>query len=258
MNQAIHINLINFLLIYLLLIIVLFIMKRCHINQTKQLIVSSMRMTVQLVIAGLVLTYIFKHPHPLFTVTYIIAMCGFATYRVLSKNKGLNIKFRRFIILALALSGVSVITFFVTIVVKQNIFNPRYVIPLSGMVFGNMMTGLNLGIKTFREQIDNDRHKLNVLLNYGINPNIILRPYMNNALETALLPILNNMVGMGIVSLPGMMTGQILSGTMPMTAILYQISMMIAICTAVCLAVFIALYLGYHTFYNDQKQFIFE
>ena len=258
MTQAIQINLFNFLLIYLLLLVVLFIMKRCHINQTKQLIVSSMRMTVQLVIAGLLLTYIFKHPHPIFTIAYLIAMCGFATYRVISKNNGLNQSFKKVIVLALALSGVAVISFFVIFVIKQNIFNPQYVIPLSGMVFGNMMTGLNLGIKTFREQIDQDHHKLNVLLNYGIDPNVILRPYMNSALETALLPILNNMVGMGIVSLPGMMTGQILSGTMPLTAILYQISMMITICTAVCLAVFIALYFGYHTFYNERKQFIFE
>ncbi|HPZ52781.1 MAG TPA: ABC transporter permease, partial [Clostridia bacterium] len=67
---------------------------------------------------------------------------------------------------------------------------------------------------------------------------------------------LNNMVGMGIVSLPGMMTGQILSGTMPTTAILYQISIMIAICTVVCLSVFGSLYLGYRTLYNERNQFL--
>ncbi|NMB08219.1 MAG: ABC transporter permease, partial [Tissierellia bacterium] len=65
---------------------------------------------------------------------------------------------------------------------------------------------------------------------------------------------LNSMVGMGIVSLPGMMTGQILSGTLPTTAILYQIAIMIAICTAVCLSVFGSLYFGYRTLYNDRNQ----
>ena len=68
------------------------------------------------------------------------------------------------------------------------------------------------------------------------------------------MPTLNSMVGMGIVSLPGMMTGQILSGTLPTTAILYQIAIMIAICTVVCLSVFGSLYFGYRTLYNDRNQ----
>ena len=75
-------------------------------------------------------------------------------------------------------------------------------------------------------------------------------------LETALLPTLNSMVGMGIVSLPGMMTGQILSGTMPTTAILYQIAVMIAICTVVTAASFGSLFLGLRTLYDPKNQIL--
>jgi len=92
------------------------------------------------------------------------------------------------------------------------------------------------------------------LLNLGVAPQKILIPFVNNALETALLPTLNSMLGMGIISLPGMMTGQILSGTLPTTAILYQIAIMISICTAVCLTVFSSLYFGYKTLYNKAIQ----
>jgi putative ABC transport system permease protein len=95
------------------------------------------------------------------------------------------------------------------------------------------------------------------LLNLGVKPRKILLPFSQNALETALLPTLNNMVGMGIISLPGMMTGQILSGTPPTTAILYQIAIMIAIATVVCLATFSALNLGIRTLYNDRNQIDF-
>ena len=59
---------------------------------------------------------------------------------------------------------------------------------------------------------------------------------------------------MGIISLPGMMTGQILSGTLPSTAILYQIAIMIAITTVTCLSVFCTLYFGHRTLYNDKNQ----
>jgi putative ABC transport system permease protein len=62
------------------------------------------------------------------------------------------------------------------------------------------------------------------------------------------------MVGMGIVFLPGMMTGQILSGTLPLTSIMYQIAIMIAICASVCLAIFFSLHFGYKTLYNKRNQ----
>lgn len=257
MSGAAEISLVRFVLIYLLLIVVLAIMKKCHIEQSKLLMLASVRMTLQLIVAGLLLTYIFKHPHPVFTVAYVAAMAAFACYRVLSKNKWLNKKFKVTIVLSLMLSGVAVILFFVIAIVNRSIFDPQYVIPLSGMVFGNAMTGVNLAIKTFKESIDAERIRIETLLNFGAKPEKILMPFVNRSLETALLPTLNSMIGMGIVSLPGMMTGQILSGTLPTTAILYQISIMIAITTVVSLSVFGSLYFGYKTLFNERSQINF-
>lgn len=257
MNGVAQITLFRFLLIYLLLLLVLGIMKKCRIQETTLLIISSFRMTVQLILAGLILTYLFSHPIPVFTVAYIGVMAAFAVYRVISKNKGLNFRFRLAIAGAMVFSGLCVLAFFVLAVVNQDIFNPQYAIPLSGMLFGNAMTGVNLGIKSFRENIESEKLQIETLLNFGGNPQQVLLPFVNRALETALLPTLNSMVGMGIVSLPGMMTGQILSGTLPTTAILYQIAIMIAICTVVCLSVFGSLYLGYRTLYNDRAQMLY-
>lgn len=253
--MAVQIGIGRFLLIYLLLLLILAIMKRCKIQQTKLLLFGSLQMTVQLVLAGYILTYIFKNPRPIFTVIYVFLMMIFAIHRVLSKNKSLNPRFKCYIAVSLAFSGLGVIIFFIVCVVNENLFNPQYAIPLSGMIFGNVMTGLNLGLKTFRESLDAQRPRLDALLNFGGRPGDILRPFVFQALETALLPTLNSMVGMGIVSLPGMMTGQILSGTLPTTAILYQIAIMIAICTVVCLSVFGSLYFGHKTLYNGGGQF---
>lgn len=257
MNGAVEISIFRFLLIYILLLVVLAVMKKCKINQTKLLLIGSIRMTTQLILAGLLLTYIFKNPHPIFTIAYVLAMIVFAIHRVLSKNKGLNRRFQLAVVLSLSVSGLAVISFFVLAVVNQSIFNPQYTIPLSGMIFGNAMTGVNLGVKTFRESVESERSQIEALLNFGGKPKQILLPFVNQALETALLPTLNSMVGMGIVSLPGMMTGQILSGTLPTTAILYQIAIMVAICAVVCLSVFGSLYLGYQTLYNSRNQFEF-
>ena len=117
-------------------------------------------------------------------------------------------------------------------------------------------TGVSLGVKTFRESIHDQRSKIEALVCVGASAEDILLPFVRQALETAMLPTLNSMVGMGIVSLPGMMTGQILAGTLPMTSILYQIAIMIAICTAVTCACFGTLYFGNKTLYDKKRQII--
>lgn len=254
MQGIVQLNIIQFSLVYVLLVVVLLIMKKSRISQTRLLLIASMRMTVQLVLAGLILTYIFENPHPLFVVVYIVAMIAFSIRRVLSKNPGLNKDFKLAVVASLAFSGLAVLIYFVTVVVQTSVFNPQYTIPLAGMIIGNAMTGVSLALKTFTENVKSQRPKIEALLNLGATPRDILLPYVNNAIETALLPTMNSMLGMGIVSLPGMMTGQILSGTLPMTAIMYQIAIMIAITTAVCLTVFSALTLGYKTLYNKRNQ----
>ena len=254
MNSIIRLDIFHFSLIYILLLIILAIMKKSKIKQSKLLLLASSRMTIQLVLAGLILTYIFGNPHPVFVVIYLISMIAFSVHRVLSKNKSINNKFKWAITLSLAFSGVFVLGYFVIVVVGKSFFNPQYTIPLAGMIIGNSMTGVTLGMKTFTENIKNQKNKIEALQNLGVTPRKILLPFVNNALETALLPTMNNMLGMGIISLPGMMTGQILSGTAPTTAIMYQIAIMIAICTAVCLTVFCSLTFGYKTLYNNRNQ----
>ncbi|NLF37428.1 MAG: ABC transporter permease, partial [Clostridiaceae bacterium] len=153
MDGIVQLNIFQFALVYLLLVVILVIMKNRKINQIKLLLIASVRMTVQLVLAGLVLTYIFKNPHPLFTVGYIVAMIAFSIYTVLSRNKGLNKKFKIVVGASLSLTGIGVILFFILGVVGVNFFNPQYTIPISGMIMGNAMTGVSLGLKTFNENV---------------------------------------------------------------------------------------------------------
>lgn len=255
MEGAVALNIFQFSIIYILLIVVLIIMKKSKVNQTRLLLIASLRMTVQLVIVGYVLQYIFKTPNPLYTIIFLTLMILFSINRVLKSRKDLNKNFKVAIAVSLTFSGLFVLFFFVAIVVNKSIFNPQYTIPLAGMIIGNAMTGVNIGIKTFMDSINKEKIKINTLLNLGVDPKNILKPFANNALETALIPTLNSMLGMGIIFLPGMMTGQILSGTLPTTAIMYQIAIMIAICTSVCLTVFLSLNLGYKSLYNNKKQF---
>ena len=256
MAGAVPISLWQFSMVYLLLIIVLWVMKRSKIDRTKLLLTASIKMTVQLILAGLLLQYIFSNPHPLFTVLFIAVMIGFSVNRVYETRKDLNSRFKMAVAVSLSLSGLFVLFFFVAGVLGQSLFNPQYTIPLAGMIVGNAMTGVTLGIRTFFDSVNSDRRKIDTLVNLGIDFRTILRPYVNHALESALMPTMNSMLGMGIIFLPGMMTGQMLSGTLPLTAIMYQIAIMIAICTSVCLSVFFTLNMGYRSLYNDRQQYI--
>ncbi len=255
MNDTVQIGIFNFALIYLLLLIVGIIMKISHISQTKLLLIASLRMTVQLTLAGYILMYILENPSPLFVCAYIVIMSLFAVHRILSVNKGLHTAFQLIIAGAISMSSIFVISFFICAVIGESFFNPQYTIPISGMIIGNAMTGITLGVRTFMENVKNARLQIEVLLNQGAKPKNILKPFVNTALETALLPTVNSMLGMGIVSLPGMMTGQILSGEAPTTAILYQISINICLAAVVSLAVFLSLNFGYKTLYNKDHQF---
>ena len=254
MTESLSMQLSGFASIYLLLLIVGAIFKKCHIQQTKFLLLASLQMTVQLIIAGYVLLYIFKYPSPIFTCTYLALMIGFAIHRALNKNKWLNNKFKWITILSILLSGAFIVGFMMIAVIQKDIFTPQYIIPISGMLVSAIMNGSTLALKAFRESMDGQRNRIEVLMNIGTPPQEIVHPFVNQAMETALLPTLNNMVGMGIVSFPGMMTGQILAGALQNEAVLYQITIMIANSTAVSLVSFATLYFGCRTLWNDRYQ----
>ncbi|MCL2560135.1 MAG: ABC transporter permease [Turicibacter sp.] len=246
----------QFTLVYVLLIVILAVMKKCKINQSKLVIVASLRMTFQLALAGAILTFIFERPHPLFTLAYLAVITGFSIHMILSKHKELNKTFKMIICVSLSVTGLAILAFYIVVVLGDNFFNPQLAIPLSGMIVGNAVSGVALGMKTFKESLSAKRHQIDTLINMGVTPQKTLLPLVNQAIETATLPTIITMTSMGIIKLPGMMTGQMLAGAMPITAILYQISIIIAIAAVTCLSVFCTLYFGYKTLWNERNQLL--
>jgi len=100
----------------------------------------------------------------------------------------------------------------------------------------------------------NQKNLIETALMLGATSKMATKEIVNSAFDSAILPTINSMVGMGIVFLPGMMTGQILSGTSPVTAIEYQIAVMLGIVGSVALTVMLFVQLGYKTFFNEQHQ----
>ena len=184
MTDIVQIKLWQFALIYLLLLVVISVMRFGKINKTRSVLWASVRMSLQLTLAGLILTYIFQNPHPLFIVVYLAGMIAFAIFRVFSINKRLNPRFRLIVAASIAFSGLMVTAYFVWLVVGESLGNPRYVIPIAGMVMGNTMTGVSLGLKTFYQLLEDQTVRIETLQNMGVKPDKLFLPLVRQAMET--------------------------------------------------------------------------
>lgn len=249
----------KFSLIYIIFLLIIFIMKRFKIDNSKLLILAGTRMTIQLILAGYILTYIFTNTkNSLYTFAYLGIMLFFTEYRVISKDLDLNLNFKLSTCFAITVSYIGMVIFFIVFILKEDILNPRYAIPISGMLLGNTMNSTSIAIKNFCGILKKSEVEIQTLMNLGAKPKKIVLPFIKESLETALIPTINSMLGMGVVVLPGMMTGQILAGSSPMTAIFYQLSITIAISGIVCFSTFLTLILGYKSFWNKEGQFIIK
>ena len=114
-------------------------------------------------------------------------------------------------------------------------YDPQYVIPLLGMILGNSLTGISLCLDRFLDHLEVRSAEVELRIAFGATRREALAEPLRNAVRTGMIPIINSMAAAGIVSLPGMMTGQILAGSPPLQAVAYQIVVMFMIAAAAAL-----------------------
>jgi putative ABC transport system permease protein len=140
------------------------------------------------------------------------------------------------------------------IIQVQPWYDPQYFIPLLGMVLGNTLTGISLGLDRFMESLVNQRQKIETLLALGATRWEATHEEVKAAIKTGMIPMINSMMVMGIVSLPGMMTGQILAGANPLDAVRYQIIIIFAIASATALGTLGVVLLAWQALLNSSHQ----
>ena len=251
-NAVMNLSIINLAIAYVFVLVLLVIFKARDIRREKMIIIATTRMTIQLTIMGYILMYIFKNPSWWLTLITLSVMIVFAIYNALKRVKSELSKELKQLMAASMIIGylVTASVFMLLVLQVRPWFNPQYFIPISGMIIGNAMTGIALGANRLCANMRDHREQIENSLMLGATPKMASHEDVNDAFDSAILPTMNNMMTMGIVSLPGMMTGQMLSGIFPLTAIKYQIGIMLAIlgCTAITVVLFVSL--GYRTFFN--------
>lgn len=203
-------------------VIVLILMWKTEQDVKKSSLAIS-RMLLQLFFVGYFLLYIFETPSPFITVVILIIMTLVATWISLNVTTDKSWLLFAYALLSLVIGG-GVVLFIITqgVLQVEPWYNPRYLLPLAGMIFASSMTAISLSLERFEAELE-----------YKTRTQAL-----NRAFKAAMIPVVNSMLAVGVVSLPGMMTGQILSGIEPYIAARYQIMVMCMIFSATGLTVF--------------------
>ncbi len=228
----------DLLLASLLLIIPAAISIFLKLGLEKSLLIATIRTVVQLSLLGLVLNWVFAADRWYFVVPMLLVMFVAASRAAIGRSKWRfpNAYLTAFFSLVLASS---LTTFAVTeIVIKvDHWYEPRYVIPLLGMLLGNGLTGISLSLDRLLSDLVRERGAVEARLALGASLWSATLPWVRDAIRNGMIPIINSMMIVGLVSLPGMMTGQILAGADPIHAVAYQILIMFMIASATALGI---------------------
>lgn len=240
--------------VYSLLLMSIGLAHLLRAGQSKDLFWSGLRMFIQLLVVGYVLHLIFALEAALPVLLIMIVMIGFAVQTIGARVKKKMPHFYRIVGTALLFGCGGMTFFFCSLVIGlEPWYDPRYLIPLSGMIIGNSMTGASLAVERLAAEFRERRDEIETALCLGGSMQIVSETAVSSAFRAAMIPSVNAMAAMGLVFLPGMMTGQILSGTEPLIAVKYQIAIMCVITGSVSLTTFLILKLGYRAYFTSYQ-----
>jgi len=215
---------------YTLLIIPLAIFWYYKSGLVLNTIISVLRMTIQLFLVGLYLKYLFELNNAMVNVGWVLIMIIISTITTIRKSE---LSFR---MLALPVAIGSIIAlfivniFFLAVILRlENIFDARYFIAITGLIMGNMMERNIIVLSSFYTNLERNSLEYNYAIASGANKREAVIPFMREALKLAFNPVIAKMTIMGLIALPGTMTGQILGGSSPEIAIKYQIVLMLMV-----------------------------
>ncbi len=213
--------------------------------------IAVVRMTLQLLFVGLYLQVVFDIDRPWLSGLWVLVMIVVADFSIL-RNSGLRFRPLAFPLFVSLLAGTLVPMFyFVGIILWQpNVLAARFAIPIGGMILGNCLRADVIGLRKFFQSIRTGEKAYQQRLADGATLAEATKPYLTEALHEALAPSIASMATIGLVSLPGMMTGVILGGADPSVAVMYQIAIMIAIFTGATLTIALAIVLCRKTSFN--------
>lgn len=230
MSNIIDIRIIDLAISLVMIAIPVMVFAYYKIKLIKGLLISVLRMIVQLSLVAIYLEWVFDKNSAIVNSLWVVLMIVVGVFTAI-KRVSLNWKI---FVLPLSLASLTSVlildSFFLGFIIKlEYVFDARYFIPITGMILGNSLNHNIVGLSAYFTGLKEKEGLYQFVLTNTGKPQLALRPFISEAIKKALNPMIATMSVIGLISLPGMMTGQILGGSSPAVAIKYQIMIMIAI-----------------------------
>ncbi len=221
----------------------------------RPLLIAASRMVVQLLLVGMVLDWLFQQENPMMVLLLALVMAAIAGQAAVARtrrrfagiyiNSLISVMASSALVTGLALAG---------ILRPEPWYEPRYLIPLLGMVLGNTINGISLGLDRLMEALSSGQAMVEARICLGADRWSACRDIISDSVRVGMIPTINSMMVMGLVSLPGMMTGQILAGIAPAMAVRYQIMILFVIAAGTALGVGSVVLMGYFCLTTGEHQ----
>ncbi|NOY15385.1 MAG: iron export ABC transporter permease subunit FetB [Gammaproteobacteria bacterium] len=240
-----------------LVLLVALLQWRMRLGNTQALLIAGLRTVAQLLLLGLVLKIVFAASDLYWIALMSIVMLLAAGREVMVRQKRRFIGSWGFLLgtSSMFISAFSVTLLALLIIVQPDPwYLPQYSIPLLGMLLGNTLNGITLGLDNLTRSAWEKRTIIDGRLALGETWSNAISDIRRDSIRVGMIPIINAMSVAGLVSLPGMMTGQILSGTPPVEAVKYQILIMFLIAAGTGLGTITAIVIGCHRLFDDRER----
>lgn len=218
----------------------------------KDIWIATVRSVVQLLIVGYILTFVFESESALFIILMIIVMIAAASQNVFKKGEGIP-KIKSLIVFTLAVVEIFSMSLLLSLGIIE--FKAQEIIPISGMIIGNCMVLSLLFLDKFKDELERGSETIELILSFGGEPKDAVSRSLKSAIRTSMIPTLESQKTMGLVQLPGMMSGLIIGGADPMTAVLYQLLILFLIMTNASVSSVMIGFLSYKRLFNERLQF---
>jgi len=220
---------------------------------------GTVRTFVQLLAVGFVLQQLFGAARWYWVILALAIMTTVAAYNAMKRQAGA--KQGLFVVMASAIATAAAITLVLVIGVVLRVrpwYQPQYVIPIAGMIIGNSMNGAALVVNRLHSELTLRRSAVEAALALGAPAREAASLALRESLRAAMMPTINSMMTVGLVQLPGMMTGQILAGMDPQSAVRYQFVVLVMMASCVAIGCLMIVLLSYRKMFNTDGSLVEE
>lgn len=241
----------------LLVVVLTALSLRLHTGISQQLMIAAIRTGVQLTLIGLVLKTLFAHVHLVWVTLMALFMLLVAGREVMVRQERRLTGWWGYTVgtFSMFLSSFAVTIFALVVILGESPwYTPQYAIPLLGMLLGNTMNGVAIAMDRLTHTVWEQRDVVEARLMLGERWDEAVSSMRQQAIRSGMIPIINAMATAGVVSLPGMMTGQILAGAPPVEAVKYQILIMFLIAVGTGLGTLAAVSIGSRRLFDDRQR----